>query len=114
MRPTAVVMNMFYTGLGIARSLGEHGVPVIGLSARHRIYGNFTRYARIVFCPDSRDEPEALKNFLVELGEKTGSRSVLFPTRDDDLTFLDHYRAELMPYFSILAPDGPVLDTCLN
>ena len=27
MRPTAVVMNMFYTGLGIARSLGERGSP---------------------------------------------------------------------------------------
>ena len=33
-------MNMFYTGLGIARSLGEHGVSVIGLSAHRRIYGN--------------------------------------------------------------------------
>ena len=33
MRPTAIVMNMFYTGLGIARSLGAQGIPIVGLSA---------------------------------------------------------------------------------
>ena len=36
MKPPAVVLNMFYTGLGIARSLGEQGIPVIGLSAEAR------------------------------------------------------------------------------
>ena len=56
-RPPAVVMNMFYTGLGIARSLGEHKIPVIGLTSQRGIYGNFTRYAKTVFCPDSRREP---------------------------------------------------------
>ena len=60
MRPTAVVLNMFYSGLGIARSLGEHGIPVIGLTAQRGIYGNFTRYAKVVHAPDSRKEPEAL------------------------------------------------------
>ena len=29
----AIVMNMFYTGLGIARSLGERGISVIGITA---------------------------------------------------------------------------------
>ena len=59
MRPTAYVMNMFYTGLGIARSLGEHGIPVVGLTAQRAFYGNYTRYAKAVFSPDSRHEPEA-------------------------------------------------------
>jgi hypothetical protein len=45
MPPPAIVMNMFYTGLGIARSLGERGVPVVGLTARRGAYGNWTRYA---------------------------------------------------------------------
>ena len=37
MTPIAVVMNLFYTGLGVARSLGEKGVRVIGLTAHRRI-----------------------------------------------------------------------------
>ena len=56
MSPVAVVMNMFYTGLGIARSLGEQGIRVIGLTAHRGIYGNFTRYATLRACPDSRED----------------------------------------------------------
>src|ERR1043165_9210904 len=96
----AVVMNLFYTGLGIARSLGERGVRVIGLTARHGIYGNFTRYAETVFCPDSRTEPEKLLAFLVNMGRDSAERSVMFPTRDDDLIFLDRFRTELEPYYT--------------
>src|ERR1017187_6137252 len=99
MRPTAVVMNMFYTGLGIARSLGEQGIPVIGLTSQHRIYGNFTRYAKTVFCPDSRREPEALFAWLMQMGKNLGHRSVIFPTRDDDVAFLDRFRRALDQYF---------------
>src|SRR5712691_1463403 len=102
MTPVAVVMNMFYTGLGIARSLGERGVPVLGLTSKSGVYGNFPRYAKTVHCPDSRDEPEALMAFLLRIGETLEFPGVIFPTRDDDLMFLDRYRAELAPYFRVV------------
>ena len=114
MPPTAIVLNMFYTGLGIARSLGERGVPVIGLSARRGVFGNFTRYAKILRCPDSRQEPEALAAFLIALGKKLGGRSVIFPTRDDDLVFLDRFRSDLAPYFSLVVAESDVLEASLN
>ena len=114
MAPVAVVMNVFYTGLGIARSLGERGVSVIGLTATHGIYGNFTRYAKTMFCPDSRSQPEKLLPFLVELGRQFKERAVIFPTRDDDLVFLDRHRKELEPYYSIVAPSSKVLGICMN
>ena len=34
---TAIVMNVYYTGLGIARSLGQRGIPVLGLSAEREV-----------------------------------------------------------------------------
>ncbi len=113
-RPTAVVMNMFYTGLGIARSLGEQDISVIGLTSQARVYGNFTRYAKTVFCPDSRREPEALRDWLVSMGRNLGHRSVIFPTRDDDLAFLDRFRRELQPYFILTIPESSVLHSCLD
>jgi D-aspartate ligase len=114
MARVAVVMNVFYTGLGIARSLGERGIPVIGLTSTHGIYGNFTRYAKTVFCPDSRTQPEALLPFLIALGRKFDHGAVIFPTRDDDLVFLDRHRTELERYYSIVGPAGPVLQVCLD
>jgi predicted ATP-grasp superfamily ATP-dependent carboligase len=110
----AIVMNLFYTGLGIARSLGERGVPVIGLTSRRGVYGNFTRYAKAVISPDSREEPEKLLAFLLKLARQFGRPAVIFPTRDDDLVFLDRFRTELQPYFSIVAPDHAALNICLS
>ena len=107
-------MNMFYSGLGIARSLGENGIPVIGLTSQRGIYGNFTRYAKVCFCPDSKDDPERLSSFLISLGRSFAERGVIFPTRDADLLFLDRFRNVLEPYFHLAIPESPVLDACLN
>ena len=93
-------MNLFYTGLGIARSLGERGIPVFGLTAKRGIYGNYTRYATPVVSPDSREEPEALLSFLLKTGERFTRPALLFPTRDDDVLFLDRFRKELAPWVS--------------
>jgi D-aspartate ligase len=114
MPPTAVVMNMFYTGLGIARSLGEQGIPVVALSSRHGIYGNFTRYARLRFCPDSREQPQELLSYLLRLGEELKEPAVIFPTRDDDLLFLNRYREELSRYFIPAMTRSDVLSACLD
>lgn len=113
-RPTAVVMNMSYTGLGIARSLGEMGIPVIGLTSERGIYGNFSRYARTRFCPDSKRQPDQLLAYLIQLGKALDHPGIIFPTRDHDLVFLDQYRAELTPWFSLVLPESSVLDACLN
>jgi predicted ATP-grasp superfamily ATP-dependent carboligase len=107
-------MNMFYTGLGIARSLGEEGIPVIGLSSHRGVYGENTRYAKIVACPDSRNAPEGLLVFLRKFGEEHGGPLIIFPTRDEDVLFLDRYRNQLAPYFKPVVPESPVVQACLD
>lgn len=114
MPPVAIVMNMFYTGLGVARSLGEQGISVIGLTSHRGTYGNFTRYAKVRSCPDSREQPEALLHFLLCLGEEIAREGIIFPTRDDDVLFLDRYREELGRCFTLVLPSSTALDACLN
>ena len=112
--PVAIVMNMFYTGMGVARSLGEQGIPVIGLTAHRGIYGNFTRYATLRRSPDSRENPEALLPFLLALGKELDGKAIIFPTRDDDVLFLDRYREQLESRFLLAIPDRPALEACLD
>lgn len=114
MATQAVIMNMFYTGLGIARSLGEHGFRSVGLTSQRRIYGNFTRYAKIVHAPDSRHEPEQLLAYLLQMGRGAEEPSTIWPTRDDDVVFLDTYRNELQPYFTPMIPAHTVVQACLD
>lgn len=114
MPSVAIVMNMFYTGIGIARSLGERGVRVIGLSAHPGTYGNCTRYAQVQLCPDSREEPEALLQFLLRLGEHISNPAAIFPTRDDDMVFLQRFRKQLSGRYALLLPQSSALQGCLN
>ena len=110
----AVVMNLFHTGLGIARSLGERGIPVIGLTAQHGVCGNFTRYAKVLFTPDSKNEPEELLRYLIGATEEIPDGSVIFPTRDDDVVFLDRYRKELEARFVLTIPQEAAVEACLD
>jgi len=107
-------MNLFYTGLGIARSLGERGIPVIGLTAQRRTYGNFTRYASVRLSPDSRHEPYALRSYLLKLRKELVGRAIVFPTSDDDLVFLMRFRDELEQYFTLAIAPTAALEACLN
>jgi D-aspartate ligase len=113
-RPIAVVINLFYTGLGIARSLGERGIPVVGLSAHRNAPGNFSRYVRVVRCADSILDPELLRDQLVRLGQSLGHRAILFPTRDADLVFMDRFRDTLEPHFRLVLPSSAALLRCLD
>ncbi len=95
--PPVIIMNMFYSGLAIARDLAGTGLKVIGLSADRKAYGNFTRFCDVRFAPDSQSEPEKLAAYLKSAAAELGG-AVIFPTRDADVVFLDRHREDLKDY----------------
>ena len=105
---------MYATGLGIARNLAPHGVTVYGLSVQADAPGNFSNRCHALRCPDSQDEPDALRAFLVDLATRLGGRALLLPTRDADIRFLDQNRSALEPYYEIPQPSGDRLDVIMN
>lgn len=101
--PPVLIMNMFYSGLAIARDLAGTGVKVIGLSADRNAYGNFTRFCEVRQTPDSQSEPEQLAKYLQSVADELEG-AVIFPTRDADVVFLDRYRDELKSYRISIPP----------
>lgn len=109
--PPAIVLSC--TGapegdLSLVRSLGEMGVHVIVISeypdppaarsvhcAEHRIVPNFTRH------------PERLLDVLAELKNAHGTRPIIFPSADPDLTALAAIAREIdaMAISTVLEPD---------
>lgn len=112
-----VILNVAYTGLGIARNLHPLGVPIIGVTGRPDIVGNSTRMAKVLFAPDSAEAPQDLCRFLSELAAQFTVKPVLFATRDQDVLFCEEHRAELEPHYLLPMPaEGIVpilLDKCL-
>jgi D-aspartate ligase len=101
--PPVLILNLFHSGLAIARDLAGRNVRVIGLSADRKIYGNFTRFCEVRFVPNSQEEPEQLAEVLLEFApDLTGS--VIFPTRDADVLFLDRYREKLSARYRLALP----------
>ncbi len=111
--PPVIVLNLFHSGLGIARQLAGTGVRVVGLSAHPRIYGNFTRLCEVRVAPNSQEQPQQLADFLLQIGPELHG-AIVFPTRDADLLFLDRFRSDLEPFYKLAIPPRQVLFRVLD
>ena len=109
-----VVLNMHYSGLGIARSLAPSGVLVFGLSAHADFPGSSSKYCQFEKAPDALLQPEQLKMFLLEFAKRFNERPILLPTRDHDIEFIGTYRAPLEERYIIPLAPTPVLERVMN
>jgi D-aspartate ligase len=109
-----VILNMAYTGLGIARNLYWYGMPIVGVTAKRDIVGNHTRRAQVVFAPDSAESPQELSDFLVQMAGRFAAKPVLFATRDQDVSFVEQFRGELAPHYLLPIPNEGVLSLLLD
>lgn len=101
----ALVVGGEHPGLGIARSLGRRGIPVVIVDDQRSIT-SFSRYAqRVVRVDDLRDERRTV-DAVLDVGRRFGLRNwVLFPTRDETVAAFSRCRAELAAFFRVTTPD---------
>jgi D-aspartate ligase len=96
----ALVIGGDYQGLGIARSLGRHGIPVAlldderSIGARSRYVGSSTR------VDDLRD-PAAALHHLLAAGRRLPPGWVLYPTREETVVLIAEHRDELAELFRV-------------
>ncbi|HWZ81699.1 MAG TPA: hypothetical protein VNW47_03695 [Terriglobales bacterium] len=101
----AVVVGGEHPGLGIARSLGRHGIPICIVDDQQSI-ARFSRYTdRVVRVKDLRDEQKTVDSIL-EVGRRYGLKDwVLFPTRDETVAAFARHRSRLAEFFRVTTPD---------
>jgi D-aspartate ligase len=107
----AVVVGGDYQGLGIARSLGRAGVPVVVLDDELSI-SRASRYVqRFVRTPELLDPDRALQA-LVDLGRSLPEPGwMLFPTREETVVLVSRHRELLSRWFRVPTPDFGVVRT---
>ncbi len=113
-KPPVVILNMHYTGLGIARNLAPLGVPLYALSSDRGFPGNYSRLVEFQAAPDSLNEPDQLEAFLLDMAKRLGDRPVLFPTRDHDIHFINSRRASLGQAFRIPFAGPEIMERVLD
>jgi predicted ATP-grasp superfamily ATP-dependent carboligase len=112
MYPPAVVVELGINGLGIIRSLGVKGIPVIGIDSKLPNYGGLSKYCKTVFCKNVNDRH--LVETLLSIGEGLKEKGVLFCSSDLSLLVLSKYREELQKFFLFVLPNEKVIETLMN
>lgn len=101
----AVVVGGDYQGLGIARSLGRHNVPICIIDDEQSI-ARFSKYTtRSVRVPSLREESETVEA-LLDTGRRLNLQGwVLYPTRDETVAAISRHRKELAQIYRVPTPD---------
>src|SRR5258708_4110659 len=105
----AVVLGGCFQGLGIVRSLGKRGIPVCILDDEFAIsrYSRYTTYS--AYVKSLKDEHQVIKA-LLEAKQRWGLAGwVIYPTRDELVTALSHFRDELSASFRVPTPGWDVI-----
>lgn len=101
----AIVVGGDYQGLGIIRSLGQHGIPSLVIDDEHSI-GKYSRYVKYSAHFSSIREPEAVVAAVLSVGKKYGLEGwILFPTRDEMVAAFSQARADLSQFFRVSTPE---------
>jgi predicted ATP-grasp superfamily ATP-dependent carboligase len=108
-RPGAVVIGGDYQGLGIARSLGRRGVPVLVIDSEPSIAPLSRFVGRSVRVRDLRDEARTIES-LLHIGRRHGLAGwVLYPTREETVAACSRHREALAEVFSVATPPWDVV-----
>ncbi|UCE24402.1 MAG: hypothetical protein JSU74_14135 [Candidatus Zixiibacteriota bacterium] len=95
-----VVLSCKLGALSIMRSLGSLGIKTFGVDADRHSPGMLSRYCRRKFYRDlDEDNPQALVDYLLDVGKQIGGRSILIPTSDETSVFVAEYRDALNEFY---------------
>lgn len=101
----AVILGGDYQGLGIARSLGRHQIPICVIDDEYSI-ARFSKYTtHVVSVRSLRDERNTVEQ-LLEIGKRLNLEGwVLYPTRDETVAAFSRHKKELSTFFRV--PTAP-------
>jgi predicted ATP-grasp superfamily ATP-dependent carboligase len=103
----AIVIGGHFQGLGVIRSLGRHGIPIVLFDSEPCI-SRFSKYVSHVHrCPEARKEMEFL-DFLIYMS-KMYSGWVIYPTDDEIVRNISKNHGILCQYYRLTTPDWKVI-----
>jgi predicted ATP-grasp superfamily ATP-dependent carboligase len=97
--PAVVIQASGPNALGLVRSLGRVGIPVVACDHDPSALGLRSRYARPHVTADPLTDPDRFVDDLVALGRTLPARGVLYATHDEALSAMGPREELLAPWF---------------
>ena len=108
----AVVVGGEVNGLGVVRSLGKGGVPVIVADTTLRHAAMWSRFARHCLFQHLSGKP--FVDELLALQARLGVRPVLIVTDEMSVHTISEFRDELSPHYRFSLPEPEMVSTLYN
>lgn len=112
--PTAFVFHMGANGLGVARTLGRAGVPVVGIDSQAKAPGFASRYVTRLLTADIQKEPDSVLETVLQAADGLDDKGMLFPASDAAVLFISHHQQRLSGHFRFLVPPERVQEAMVN
>jgi len=110
----AFVLHMGANGLGIARSLGRIGIPVVGVDFERNAPGLYSRFCEPLIVPNPLHDPKKALDILTEKGEELETKGMMMAASDVFLLFLSRFRNDLSKHFSFVIPREEIIEGIIN
>lgn len=107
MKP-AVVLSTHTTGLGIIRSLGQHGVPIVAVYYGKSDMGYVSKYVEDkVLAPHPEKSENQFVNLLIDIAKRY-SNSILIPADDATLVAVSKNKTILANHYIVACTDWAI------
>ena len=83
-----LILDLHYSSLQIARSLGKKGIPIFGIDMEKKTIAEYSHYIKRIHSPKKEEQ---LKDYLIDFAKKMGKRLVIIPMSDQYILFLLKY-----------------------
>jgi predicted ATP-grasp superfamily ATP-dependent carboligase len=104
-----VITGGDFQGLGVVRTLGRKGIPVLLLDSDHCI-GRYSRFTEKFVRSPHPAEPEPYLQFLMDVAEKENIHGwVIFPNSDEAVYVLSRYKKILEKLYRVPTPPWEVI-----
>ena len=110
--PTAIILGGDVNGLGVARSLARHAIPLLLLDTDPGRPTMHTRYGAKMTLPSLSDE--ALIRSLITLRASFAKKPVLFPTQEAGLATLSAAYQEIAKLYHLALPADEIVRAMLD
>jgi D-aspartate ligase len=99
--PPAVIAGAFQTGVLGVRSLQRRGVRAVMFDCVTNNPGFRSVYGPAIACPDPDSQPDAWRNFMLDLAHRVGDRPVLIASSDKFVSAIAQHRQALEPHYRL-------------
>lgn len=110
-----VTAGLTANALGIIRSFGRRGIPVVYVDSERHAIARYSRYIdKRLKCPSIKESETGFISALIDFGSRINRKMVVIPAGDGEVLALSKYKQDLDTYYHVPVASYDVVQGLVN